>query len=63
MQDRLWFGTALLLYILAKFVEINDYLILALTGYAISGHTLKHLLATAAAAAIVYRLTRRVKGG
>jgi hypothetical protein len=56
--DRLFFGAALLLYVLAKVAEINDHALHAATGI-ISGHTLKHLLATAAAAVLVMRLVQR----
>lgn len=56
MADRLWFGAALLLYVLAKLTEANDPAVLAATNMTVSGHTLKHLLATAAAAALVRRL-------
>ena len=55
--DRLWFGSALLLYILAKLAESNDHALLTASNMLISGHTLKHILATGAAAALVYRLT------
>lgn len=61
VQDRLWFATALLLYVLAKLAEVNDHALLALTGEVLSGHTLKHLLATAAAAALVYRLIQKTR--
>lgn len=54
--DRLWFGAALLLYVLAKLTEANDQAVLAASGMIVSGHTLKHLLATAAAWALVRRL-------
>ena len=57
MADRWWFGAALMLYILAKLAESNDHALLTMSNMLISGHTLKHLLATAAAAALVYRLT------
>lgn len=57
--DRLYFGAALLLYIAAKATELLDHQLLALLG-AVSGHTLKHLLATVAAALIVGRLAQRV---
>jgi len=60
-QDRLWFGAALLLYVIAKLTEINDHLIHELTGMTLSGHTLKHLLATTAAGLLVYRLVQRTK--
>jgi hypothetical protein len=61
VQDRLWFTVALLLYILAKIAEVNDHALLALTNVAVSGHTLKHLLATAAATALVYRLIQKTR--
>ncbi len=58
--DRLAFGAALLLYVFAKFAELNDREIAAALG-AVSGHTLKHLLATGAAALLVSRLVGRVQ--
>jgi hypothetical protein len=58
-RDRIWFGIALLLYVAAKASELLDHPIAAQTGW-ISGHTLKHLLAAAAAAAIVWRLKKRL---
>lgn len=58
--DRMAFGSALALYVLAKFAELNDHEIAAVLGAA-SGHTLKHLLATGAAALIVGRLVFRVQ--
>ena len=61
LHDRSWFGAALLLYIFAKLAELNDGALYAMTDRLISGHTLKHLLATAAATAIVYRLTQRTR--
>src|SRR6185369_5256246 len=48
-RDRAAFGLALVLYVLAKVAEVLDHQLLALLG-GLSGHTLKHLLATAAAA-------------
>lgn len=60
--DRLAFGGALALYVVAKFAELNDHEIAAVLG-AVTGHTLKHLLATAAAALIVGRLVFRVQTG
>lgn len=59
-RDRLAFGIALLLYVLARAAELYDHQLLALLGV-VSGHTLKHLLATAAAAVLVGRLVERVK--
>lgn len=58
--DRRAFGGALALYVVAKFAELYDHEIAAALG-AISGHTLKHLLATGAAALIVGRLVCRVQ--
>ena len=56
--DRLAFGAALALYVVAKLAELNDHEIAAALG-AVTGHTLKHLLASGAAALIVARLGRR----
>lgn len=56
--DRVWFGAALALYLLARVAELNDHAWLAATDW-VSGHTLKHVLATAAAAVLVGRLVRR----
>lgn len=58
--DRLAFGAALALYVIAKFAEFNDHEIAAALG-AVTGHTLKHLLATGAAALIIARLVHRVQ--
>lgn len=59
-RDRLWFGVALLLYVAAKAAEVLDHQVAAELGW-ISGHTLKHLLATGAAAVLVDRLVRRLR--
>jgi hypothetical protein len=58
--DRTAFGVAILLYVAAKFAEMNDHPLLARLGH-VSGHTLKHCLATAAAAIIVARLIKRTQ--
>ncbi|MFB0935874.1 MAG: hypothetical protein QMB52_08880 [Propionivibrio sp.] len=58
--DRLSFGAALLLYAIAKAAELYDHQIAAATGL-LTGHTIKHLLATVAAAVIVARLSWRVR--
>lgn len=58
--DRLAFGGALAIYIVAKLTELNDHAIAALLG-PLTGHTLKHLLATGAATLIVGRLVFRVR--
>lgn len=57
-QDRLAFGVAIALYVAAKMTELFDHQLLASLHW-ISGHTMKHLLATAAAAVIVTWLARR----
>lgn len=59
-SDRLAFSGALLLYVTAKFAELNDHEIVATLG-GLTGHTLKHLLASAAVALIIGRLVRRVR--
>ena len=59
--ERWAFGGALLLYVIAKFAELNDHQLLSATGI-LSGHTLKHLLATGATALVVARLVRRSRG-
>lgn len=58
--DRLAFGGALALYVLAKAAELQDHELQTALGL-LSGHTLKHLLATAAAFVIVAQLVRRVE--
>ncbi len=58
-SERWAFGAALLLYVIAKFAELNDHEIAAALGL-LTGHTLKHLLASVATAVIVSRLVRRV---
>lgn len=58
-RDRIWFGAALVIYVLAKATELNDHELLAAFTF-ISGHTLKHLLATLAAGLLVGRLVQRV---
>ena len=57
--ERIAFALAMALYVLAKLAEVLDQEIAAALGV-VSGHTLKHLLATAATAAVVWGLTRRV---
>jgi len=52
---RVAFGIAILLYVVAKVAELNDHAIYAQLGL-ISGHTIKHLLATLAAAILVGQL-------
>ena len=59
--DRVAFGLAMLVYVLAKLAELNDHAIFAASGL-ISGHSLKHLLAVAALGLIVARLVARTQG-
>jgi hypothetical protein len=59
-RDRAAFLAAVLLYVLAKLAEVSDHELLARSGW-ISGHTLKHLLAAAAAAVLIGRLSQRVR--
>lgn len=58
--DRRTFLIAIALYIAAKVAEMQDHQMLVLSGW-ISGHTVKHLLATAAAAVITARLVARTR--
>ena len=60
--ERIAFSAAMGLYVLAKIAEVLDHQIADTLGF-VSGHTLKHLIATAATAAIVWGLTRRFSGG
>lgn len=59
-DERLLFALAIGLYVMAKFAELGDHAILEATGW-ISGHTLKHILATGAAAVIVGVFVRRAQ--
>jgi len=52
MRERIAFGVAIALYVLAKMAELNDRAIFDALGV-LSGHTLKHLLAAAASAFII----------
>lgn len=56
--DRVAFGLAIALYVVAKIAEHFDGAIFAALGF-MSGHSLKHLLAAAAGAVIVASLVRR----
>lgn len=58
--DRIAFATAMGLYVLAKIAEVLDHEIANTLGF-VSGHTLKHLIATAATAAVVWGLARRFR--
>ena len=56
--DRIAFAAAMMLYVVAKLTEVFDHQIANTLGF-VSGHTLKHLIATLATAAVVWGLTRR----
>ena len=58
-ERRMAFAAAIALYVLAKVAELNDHAIYAITG-TVSGHTMKHLLATLASAVVVYELNGRM---
>jgi hypothetical protein len=58
-SQRVAFGLAAALYALSKAAELNDHALLVTLRW-VSGHTLKHLLATAAAALVVVHLVNRV---
>ncbi|HUP29182.1 MAG TPA: alkaline phytoceramidase [Usitatibacter sp.] len=58
-RERIDFGLAVLLYVLAKLAELGDRAIFDALGVA-SGHTLKHLLAAAASFLIVRSLAAPV---
>jgi hypothetical protein len=58
-DQRAAFAAAAVLYLLAKAAELNDHAVFVALHW-ISGHTLKHLLATAAAVLVVAHLVRRV---
>jgi hypothetical protein len=57
-EDRFIF-MALVLYAMAKSVEYFDQAVYAVTTGIISGHSLKHLMAAAGCAIILFMLKRR----
>ncbi len=61
-DERLAFAAAILLYVAAKAAELNDEAIFSALG-GLSGHTVKHLLATASSAIITFQLIRRLRLG
>jgi hypothetical protein len=61
-DERIAFGAAILLYVAAKAAELNDQALFAALQW-VSGHTVKHLLATAASAVITFQLIRRLRPG
>lgn len=56
-QQRRAFGLAIVLYVLAKIFELGDVATLDVLGV-ISGHTIKHVLATLAAVVVVRSIGR-----
>lgn len=58
-RERIAFGIAILLYVLAKVAELADHSIFAWLGF-MSGHTLKHLLSVAASAVLVANVVARL---
>ncbi|MDB5945799.1 MAG: hypothetical protein JWQ33_825, partial [Ramlibacter sp.] len=54
-------GAVVLLYSLAKLLEMNDHAVYEVTGHLLSGHTLKHAVAALAAAPVVFALRRLSK--
>ena len=58
--DRLCFAFAIVLYVAAKAAELHDHEISNALQWT-SGHTLKHLLATVAAAVLTLRLWHRTR--
>lgn len=61
VRERLAVGGAMLLYVLAKIFEWGDHGVFAALGV-VSGHTIKHVLATLAAALIGAMLAGRIGG-
>jgi hypothetical protein len=59
-RDRAAFGCAVLLYVLAKIAELNDAQLHALLGL-VSGHTLKHILASLAALVLTAEMLRKLR--
>lgn len=60
LSERMAFGVAIGLYVVAKLFELTDHAVLEAVGV-ISGHTLKHLFASLAAAVLAWHLSSRMK--
>lgn len=60
VSERMAFGAAIALYVVAKACELADHAVFEAIG-ALSGHTLKHLFASLAAAVLAWRLSSRTK--
>lgn len=60
VSERMAFGVAIGLYVVAKVFELTDHAVLDAVGV-ISGHTLKHLFASLAAAVLAWHLLSRSK--
>lgn len=59
-REQRAFALAIALYVAAKAAELHDHAVLDALGF-VGGHTLKHLLASAAAGVIVASLIRRTR--
>jgi hypothetical protein len=59
-RERIAFGLAILLYALAKVFELVDHAVFGVLGF-MSGHTIKHLLSTAASAAVIAAIAGRAQ--
>lgn len=60
VAERRTFDVAIGLYVLAKICELSDHAAFDMLAF-MSGHTLKHLLATLASGAIAWNLARRLR--
>lgn len=56
-------GIVILIYILAKLLELGDHWVYELTGHVVSGHSLKHLVASCAAWPVIVAIARVTKAG
>lgn len=59
-SHRLYLVLGLVFYAFAKMAELRDQEVFELTGYVLSGHSLKHLLAAMAPVSLLLMLRRRV---
>ncbi len=56
-------GTIILIYAVAKLFETADHAVFAWTGQTVSGHTLKHTVASLAALPVIFSLRNAAKSG
>lgn len=59
LSHRGWYWAVLACYVLAKLAEVADFPVFEATGRAISGHTLKHLIAALGLGLALWMLARR----